>query len=202
MAATAEEICNQALLWVGGSSIASLSDTTKEGVACNLVYAPLRDAVLEDKDWSFAIERAEITAEVATPVFGFDKKFAKPSGFLRAVQVSNASESATASNATGLGRYSEIEWAVEGDFIVALGVETIHLRYIKQITDPTKFSPSFDQALAARIAMDLAIPIAGSRALQRDMAAMYGEKLGLAAVNDGRQGRSLKHRSNSLRRVR
>ena len=203
MAASAEAICNQALTWVGANTIGSLSDTSDEAVICNANYEPLRDTVLAEREWAFAVERAgPVAAEVALPINGFDKKFALPAGTIRVLQVSNASEDAAASNTLGIGRYNRVEWLREGEFIVALGVEQIFIRYIQQITDTTKFPAYFDQALAARLAMDLAIPLTNSRLLQREMAALYGEKLRIAAAADGSQGRSYRNRTTRLIDVR
>lgn len=204
MATSEVAICNQALGWLGGSLITSIDpvEDSQESKLCAANYENLRDAVLEDAEWTFAIKRAEPAALAATPIYGFDKAFQLPSDCIRVLEVSNASESSTASSATMGGRYNKIEWVREGDQILVLGVERIYIRYIQRIEDTTKFSPAFDQALAARLAMDLAIPLTNSRALQQDMAAMYGEKKALAAATDGMQGRSRKTRADSLTRVR
>ena len=205
MATSAEAICNQALTWLGANKITDLGTTedSDEWRLCDAHYVPLRDTVLAEREWTFAVERAgPISAEVALPVNGFDKKFAKPAGCIRALQVSNASEDASASNQLGIGRYNRVEWLVEGDFIVALGVEQIYLRYIQRITDTTKFPAIFDQALAARLAMEFTLPLTQSRLLLREMTALYGEKLAIAAAADGSQGRSYRNRATRLIDVR
>ena len=126
---------------------------------------------------------------------------------LRVLQVTKAttdvvSGGPTERSSTGLGRYNKVEWIREGDQILANGATQIYARVLQQITDVTKFSPGFVQALAARIAMEGAIPLRESRQLMSDMASLYGEKVGMAGVNDGQQGRSAKTRSSSLTEVR
>ena len=126
---------------------------------------------------------------------------------IRVLQVSRADSNVVAGlpqsrSSTGMGRETEIEWLREGETIVANNATQIFARVLIRIVDTTKFSPAFDQALAARMAMDLAIPIASSAKLQKDMAVMYGEKIALAAASDGLQGRSYRTRSNSLTIVR
>jgi hypothetical protein len=199
-------ICNQALGWIGGSLIISLDDQSVEAKLCKANYAELRDTVLEEREWTFAIKRAEPAKLAMPPAYGFDAAFQLPSDCLRVLQVSRAGSDVlgggTGRSSTMQGRAQEIEWLREGSAIVANHANQIYIRYISRIVDTTKFSPMFGQALAARIAMDLAIPIAQSAKLQMDMAQMYGEKMQLAASSDGMQGRSYRTRSDSLTVVR
>jgi hypothetical protein len=207
MASSKIAICNQALGWLGGTLITSFSDNSAEAKLCNANYDALRDAVLEEREWTFAVERIEPARLVSVPKYGFTYEFQIPATVIRVLQVSRKGASAgivglsADSPSLGLGDYAELPWLREGQTI-RCNAEQIYARVIQQITDTTKHSKAFDQALAARIAMDLAIPLTSSRALQQDMAAMYGEKISLAAASDGMQGRSYKTRSNSLTSVR
>ena len=204
MASSEVAICNQALGWLGGTLITSLTDDSDEAKLCNANYASLRDAVLEEREWTFAVERITPARLAAAPEYGFAYQFEIPPSVIRVLQVSQKGATANLTAeaySTGLGTYDAIEWVREGSTI-RCDAEEIYARVIQQVTDTTKFSPAFDQALAARIAMDLAIPLTESRTLQRDMAAMYGEKINLAAASDGMQGRSQKTRSTSLISVR
>lgn len=215
MAESEVAICNQALGWLGGDLIISLNDDTKEAKLCKANYANLRDAVLTVREWTFAVDRIEPSALATDPRYGFDKRFQIPGNVLRVLQVSRAGDDvvessvgsssgnrSSARNGTGLGREARVEWLREGETIVVNNAERIYARVLIRIVDPTKFSAPFDQALAARLAMDLAIPLTNSRLLQRDMAALYGEKLADAASTDGMQGRSTNTRADSLTVVR
>lgn len=207
MATSKVAICNQALGWLGGELITSFDDDSNEAKLCNANYDQLRDAVLEEREWTFAVERIEPSRLTSTPKYGFTYEFQIPATVIRILQVSlkgaDAGIVGLSSDiyGTGLGDYQEIPWVREGATI-RCNAEQIYARVIQQITDTTKHSPAFDQALAARIAMDLAIPLTGSRALQQDMAAMYGEKIRLAASSDGMQGRNTRVRSSVLVSVR
>jgi len=213
MAVSPVAICNQALGWLGGSLIISLEDPSKEAKLCKANFDLLRDAVLEEREWTFAVKRMEPSALLAPPFYGFDKAFQIPAEVIRILQVSRAGEvidgaiiegsflSATRGG-TGNGRETRIEWSREGDQILANNSDRIFIRALIQITDTTKFSPAFDQALAARIAMDLAIPITGSRGLQKDMAGLYVDKIRMAAATDGMQGRSQNYRADAFTVVR
>ena len=51
------QICNLALAKIGDQQITSLTENSKAGRLCNLVYEPLRDATLRAHPWNFAITR-------------------------------------------------------------------------------------------------------------------------------------------------
>lgn len=213
MANSVVQICNIALTWLGGDIIISLNDPSTEAKLCKAQYEPLRDAVLEEREWTFAVKRLEYSQLQDVPLYGFDKAFQIPPQVIRVLQVSLFDESVldagvngdfrtSARSGTGQGRETRIEWLREGSTVVANNAARIVARSLIRVTDTTQFSPAFDQALAARLAMDLAIPITNSEKMQRAMAQMYGEKMALAASSDGMQGRSYNVRSDSLTIVR
>lgn len=214
MAESEVAICNIALGWLGGDLIISLNDPSVEAKLCKANYAPLRDAVLEEREWTFAVDRIEPSALSDIPIYGFDKQFQIPSNVIRVLQVSRAGEDVTSGSISntgirsssrggvGQGRETRIEWLREGEVIVANDSERIFARILLRITDTTKFSPAFDQALAARIAMDIALPLTNSKKMEDKMEARYNTKMALAAASDGLQGRSYNVRSDSLTVVR
>jgi len=214
MATSPVEICNQALGWLGGNLIISLDDDTVEAKLCKANYAPLRDAVLEDREWTFAVKRFEPPQLAERPLYGHDFAFQIPPDCLRVLQVSAAgrevqdgvfvqgSFKAAVRGNTGIGREQRIEWLREGDKIVVQIQQRIFMRYITRIEDTTKFSPSFSQCLATRIAMDIAIPLTNNSKLKDQYLAEYGAKLDDAMRLDGMQGRSYNTRSDSLTIIR
>ncbi len=214
MATSPVAICNIALSWLGGDQIISFEDPSVEAQLCKANYEPIRDAVLEEREWTFAVKRLEPSALGTEPLYGFDKAFQIPPEVIRLLQVSLFDDSvleggiggagfrASARNGTGMGRETRIEWLREGDRILANSAERIVCRALTVVTDTAQFPPAFTQCLAARIAMDLAIPITNSEKMQKAMAQMYGEKISLAASSDGMQGRSYNVRSDSLTMVR
>lgn len=96
------------------------------------------------------------------------------------------------------GMYTRSDnWRREGAFILA-EESTVYLWGLKRVTDTGQFSSLFVQALAARIASDLAVPITENRQLQADLWNLYVSKLEMAAVRDGQQGTNEKIKSNTL----
>lgn len=189
MAVSEVSICNQALSWLGEKLITSLDDPTTPAQLCKLNYEQLRDAVLEARDWSFAMQRNVPAVLVTVPVWGYSHQFQLPPDLLRVVFVGETD--------SDLENQPVDNWQREQDKIMC-NVDTIYLRYIYRLTDPVKFTPLFVQALAARIAADLAMPLTSSRSLQSDMFNLFGVKLQEAAATDAKQGRTRVIRSQDL----
>ncbi len=201
-------ICNIALSWLGEKPIISFDDPTNTAQLCKVNYEPLRDAVLEERVWTFAVARIKPARLSDDPPYGFDAYFQIPPDVIKVLQVSkaaavdNSGVYASPRFDTGQGKESPIPWNREGDRIATSQATAIYARVLKRIEDTNKFSAMFVQALAARIAMDLCIPITENRTLQEQMTTLYAAKLAMAASSDGSQGRSERTRSNSLTAVR
>lgn len=210
MAVDAVSICNQALGWLGADSINDFSDPTREAQLCSENFDNLRDAVLEAREWTFAVRRLTLTPMVLSPVYGYENQFLLPDNVLRVLNIptSEGTFGGLPALAGGAGADSSQglqDWRVEsidaGNVIVA-NVDRIRVRVIWRVTNETIWSSMYVQALAARIAADLAMPLVNSRALQADMWKLYDAKLRDAATMDGMQGRTEVKRSNNLINVR
>jgi hypothetical protein len=170
--ASAVQICNLALAKIGEEQITSLTDNSKAARRCNLVYEPMRDVVIRSHLWNFAVKRVALAASVDTPAYEYTTKFALPTDFLRLVDT-NMLDSA--------------EFKVEGRFILA-HASTLSIRYIAQITDPNEFDWLFIEALAARMAAELAISLTDNRQLSVDLFNLYQGKIAEARSIDAQEG--------------
>lgn len=155
MAASAVQICNRALQKLGEGTIASLSEDTRLGRACNLLYEDVRDALLEDHTWAFAIELAEIAVSGTDPDFGRTYQYELPADFLRLLPP------------YGEDNTNSRDWIVEGGYIRTDDSTPLYIRYIKRETDPTKYPPSFREALSAKLAKELAQQILQSSTVEQ-----------------------------------
>ena len=211
MATSTVSICNQALGWLGADSILSINDASKEAQLCKENFDALRDAVLEEREWTFAVRRLYLTPLVATPVYGYANNFLLPAEVLRVLNIPGAASNVVGGlDALNGGRGADAgqglaDWRVEsidaGNVIVA-NTAAIHCRVIWQVVNEKLWSPLFIQALAARLAADLAMPLVNSRALQQDMWKLYDMKLATAATMDGMQGKGEVKRASNLTNVR
>lgn len=184
-------ICNLAIGWLGGTLITSLDDGTIEADLCKANFDPARDAVLEDRHWTFATERAVLTPTTEEPVFGRENQFLIPRDTIKLQRV----------NRTGRYEDNDLDWVREGRFIIA-AEERVYVWYTRRIEDTNEFSPNFVQALAQRLAADIAIPLTESRTLQQQHWELYQMKLDDAGATDGMQGRALQTESTRLLRAR
>ena len=207
---TETEICNIALGYLGARRITSfdVEEDSTEWLLCNENYANLRDAVLEEREWTFAVKRVDLDPSTTEIVFGFERLFTKPTDSVRILTVHDDSVIRPSPITTpqpvsrGVHDLPQLEgWQVEGDFILA-NAELIHVRYNRRVTQTGSFSATFIQALAQRMAAEFSLPLTESRSLFDKMWASYASKIVMGGVSDGMQGRSRKVRSQALIRRR
>lgn len=166
-------IINLALTQIGSARIASITEDTEQARKANAVYDIVRDEVMAAHPWNFAIERTSLALLDDTPEFDYDYQFQLPSDCLRVLGTDT----------------EEDEFEIAGDKIL-YDDDSINIKYIKKITDTTKYSPGFNIALAARLAAELAYPIADSRTLSEEMFKLYLDKLKIAKSQDAQESGS------------
>ena len=207
---TSTEICNIALGWLGANRITSLSteEDSTEWLLCSENYDTLRKAVLEEREWTFAVHRVILNPDTEEPVFGHETLFRKPGDALRILTVHDNSvirpQPVTAPQVAARGVHEIPQadgWQVEGNFILA-SADKVYVRYNKDISDIGSFSAAFIQAFAQRLAAEFALPLTESRSLFDKMWAAYAVKISQGSVTDGIQGRTRKIRSQALIRRR
>lgn len=218
MAVSAVDICNQALGWLGADPITSLNDSSKEAQLCKENFDNLRDTVLLEREWTFAVRRFRLTPMVIKPVYGYAEQFLLPPEVLRVLNIPASrgqfgglpflNGGAGADTQEGL-----FDWRVEsidaGNVILAnisgtAGqiTSSIRVRAIVRIDNLKLWSLMAIQALAQRLAADLAMPITNSIQIARTHWTLYDNKLAAAATMDGMQGKSEVKRSDNLINVR
>jgi hypothetical protein len=181
-------ICNQALGWLGERPITSLSDASQNANICRDNYPFLRDAVLEERMWTFATARAVSTVADLSE-WGDLYEHPLPLEWLAVYRVYQSADG------------MPVNWSREGEYVLA-GSSKVYMWGVKRVTDTGKFSQLFVQALAARLAADLAMPLTEDRRKQADAWALYQRKLAEAAARDGQQGSNERLRTSALVNVR
>lgn len=186
-------ISNRAIARVGGNLITSLDDASVEASVCKANFADIRDTVLEEHQWSFAIKRYLLPSSPKdNSPSQYSNYFLVPSDVLNVIRAGGEPDDRN-SNATN--------WRREGEFIVADETQ-LYVKAIVRITDPLKFSPMFSQALMLRLASEIAIPISKNSNLQKSLLGEYGQSVAAAATKDGQQGSSERIRSDRYIKVR
>lgn len=202
MSTSPTSICNIALGWLGQSTITSLEDANQTAQLCKQNYAPLRDAVIEARYWRFASLR---TTSQSNDVPGSKEDLGFPQwggGFVHTIPNEYAQVFRCYTDVTGVKEsWIQANWERIDNYIISYE-PFIFMEGVRIVEDTNKFSALFVQALAARLAADLAIPITQNRSLQADMWSLYNDKLSEATVRDGQQGRSEDLTATRLTRAR
>lgn len=147
------EIVNMALGRIGAKRINDLSDTTDtkpEAIQARLHFEQTRDALLRSHLWRFATGRATLSADTTTPSFEWDYQYLLPNDFLRLKSIYE-------------DRFSDINldsYALEGTMLLS-NETSMQIKYIKRITDPTKFDPLFVEVLVLQLADKFITPLSG-----------------------------------------
>jgi hypothetical protein len=173
MASSEVDIANAALIMVGESTIASLTDETKSARVCNHRYASVRDAILRRHPWNCATKRVDLGAVLAgtdVPAFGYTYAYQLPADFLRVVQLQELDE----------------PYKVEGRKFLT-NVNPAKIIYIYKITDVSAMDSLLTEAISAQLASEIAKSIGGSETMARAMAEMANEKIQEAQYADSRE---------------
>lgn len=147
MTVSAVAICNQALARVAQGPIVNLDDGDRLSRLCKLHYAPKRDALLRDYRWKFAIARASLPASTTAPASGWAKAYTLPVDCLRVLSAGDMDPEFDPSVSD--------TWDREGDAIVTDMAAPLDIRYIRRVTDETRFDATFVDAFALYLAMYL-----------------------------------------------
>lgn len=170
--ASVVKICNLALAKIGEEQITSLTEASKAARLCNLTYEPIRDAVLRAHPWNFAVYRETLALDTTAPAYEYSARFALPSDFLRLI---------------GTNMLDTSEYVIESGYILC-DESSLIVQFIKRIEDPNQFDWLFIECLSAKIAAELAIPMADNRALSVDLFNLYNMKLAEARSADAQEG--------------
>jgi len=149
---TEVQICNMALGRIKAQPIADLiTDTTKSASTCRIFYEPLRDALLQEHPWAFAVARqplAEVTVDNYSQ-YSYIYQLPVSPKCLAVLQVMTAAYNESA-----------FPFELEGDYIYSSEPSAV-LKYIGQVTDPTYMDALFIDALAWRLASEMVGPLTG-----------------------------------------
>lgn len=177
--ATETGICNSALSKLGNNRINSLTEGTPAANLCLEQYGKLRDHLLRSHGWNFAANRVKLAQLSSTPAFGYDFQYALPSDWMRTITVHPAD-----SRTTHITDYAT-ESAPDEGRVLRTDCPDVYLRYVRKLEDPNVMDPAFREALAWRLAMELAVPLAKSGGLRDRMVAGFEDALATAKSIDG-----------------
>jgi hypothetical protein len=143
-------IVNSALIKLGVETISALTDNSRQADIMEEQYEKIRDALLYDHPWNFAMTWTELADGDDThdnPDYTYMHDL--PADCLRVWSV----------------EYADEDYEVLGGKLYC-DSEDINIKYIKKVTDPTLFTPAFAEALALKLAADNCFALVQSNSLK------------------------------------
>ena len=177
MAYAQVQICNIAIGMVGGRRIIDINqqDST-EAMLLKEMWDLCVEDTLAGRDWSFA--RTIIPVSAVIDPLSLDRKcYQVPPD---ALTVRRLGTDPTCKN--------DMFWEIQNGVIVVES-EVAYVRYTHKIYDLSKFDAPFVSALCARLAYELALPVANNRSLWEAMLTLAASRLDEGAAINGIQGK-------------
>jgi hypothetical protein len=149
---TAVSICSNALLMLGKSAIASLTDDSDRARYCANLYPMVRDSLLRKHFWNCAIKRVLLSPLVDAPAYGYSAQFQLPGDYLRLYEVGYSGKFIT-------------DFQLENRMILANAI-ALPLRYVWRNDNEDNWDSGLIQAATHAMAALLAYPITQSTSLR------------------------------------
>jgi hypothetical protein len=167
-------ICNGALNQLGGTTILSLTEDSKNARLCNSRYTQVRDALFRTHPWNCLQKRIAVAADVATPAWGFSYQYTLPADCLRLLSIIDY----------------DLNHKVEGRKILS-NTSTMKILYVSRITDPNEYDELLRETLSAALGADIAYGVTSSNPVAQNMYTLYQDKLRDARFVDSTEGQNV-----------
>ena len=165
--ASVVNMCNSALNLLGASTIAALTDDTKNARLCNQRYEPVRNRVFRSHAWNCLHKRVQLAQNSTAPIVEYDHAYALPSDCLRVLKIHNGSTDSIA---------SALDYKLEGRNIVT-DIDTVFLIYIALDTDPNNYDTYLRESISHQLAADLCYAITNNATLATNYMTRADERL-------------------------
>lgn len=173
-------VANLALQHLGERRIMDIGDTgEKSAVEIRNAFAPARQGLLRDHSFSFALDVVDLQRVSGTPT---DERYAYayqlPSDFIRALGI----------NDERMETQDDFELASEGRLMT--DADTVSLRYVKDVTQVTRWDSLFVEAMALQLAIKTCKVITGSdQRVEALTKTLQGLALPAAKAANAKEGR-------------
>jgi hypothetical protein len=200
------DICNLALGHLGDKATVSSIDPPEgsaQATHCARFYPIARDVTLESHEWGFATVRANLALLTDTPPPGWLYVYAAPNDCRNIIDLIDPN--APCFNPlpeSGLHWQDdvynpepiayELESRGDGTGLIYTNLAGAQVRYVRSVTDTTRFSAQFIDAVAWLLAAYLAGPVVKGdtgAAMARQMMSGYMSSLAAAKSNDANNRR-------------
>jgi hypothetical protein len=165
--ASVVNMCNSALNLLGASTIAALTDDTKNARLCNQRYEPVRNRVFRSHAWNCLHKRVQLAQNSTAPIVEYDHAYALPSDCLRVLKIHNGTTDSIA---------SALDYKLEGRNIVT-DIDTVFVIYIALDTDPNNYDTYLRESISHQLAADLCYAITNNATLANQYMTRADERL-------------------------
>ena len=165
--ASVVNMCNSALNLLGASTIAALTDDTKNARLCNQRYEPVRNRVFRSHAWNCLHKRVQLAQNSTAPVIEYDHAYALPSDCLRVLKIHNGTTDSIA---------DALDYKLEGRNIIT-DIDTVYLIYIALDTDPNNYDTYLRESISHQLAADLCYAITNNATLANQYMTRADERL-------------------------
>jgi hypothetical protein len=177
MSHTAVSLVNEALDHLGQAPIQALTDQTATAVLANRFYDTTRRKTLRLVPWRFAM-KVEALALSTDEILNWTYAYELPADCVRALRLEVPVEISPI----------DVEFEVVGDQLWTNWPQA-RLRYIRDITDPSKFDDLFADALSAHLAFKMAVPVTGDANRRNEAQISFNAALRVARGANGSEAR-------------
>lgn len=167
MATSSVDVINNALILLGANIITSLDEGSNESTIAGKLWDDVRRGCLRIHPWNFALKEIELPAVTGGSDFKHNFQYNLPADFIRLITV-----------------YDDSAYKLKGKSIYT-NKDTCKIRYIYDNVDTTSWDASFSNAVAYKMAAELAYPITKSTSLMDAMTNMFIRFTSEARVIDG-----------------
>ena len=155
------EVGQSALDKLGADTIVSLTQNSRNARAVNGAYARVRDKLLRQHPWNFAIARAQLAATAPAPAFGKANAFPLPADFIRLLPSDPADN------------LNSLDWQIENHngslAILTDDGAPLEIRYIRRVTDANKMDALFLELWATDLAFEICKKVTNSNTAKESL---------------------------------
>ncbi|WP_414553176.1 hypothetical protein [Stenotrophomonas forensis] len=189
------QICNLALGKLAQDiTITSLTERSKEARAFSRLWEPMRDLVLADRLWPWAIMAQRLAVAAESPMPGWQIRYARPSDCITAIAVT---DDAGLRAGRRMSLWCEPNYCQrhgvpfeqvygEQDTSLMCDLPEAWLVYVCRVTNTDRYPPHFVEALACKLAEESAPVVIGGNGLSNKpgLKQLYQLALSQAAAHD------------------
>jgi len=157
------DICNIALSRIGVAPISSTSEQSAQANHCRVFFDLARDSALRAHEWNFATAQIQLTEVATNPFYGWGYCYEYPPNCVKVRKVGTAEIFIGADPAN----FAVLLDDKLGKNRIVSDQEDAYCEYTVQVINSDLFDALFVDALAWRLAAELAIPLRGDPSLQK-----------------------------------